>query len=79
MSFSKIVSGALSIADKLAPLLEGTPAGAIIEIGEEVVDLLKNARATATTEETADALEAKIEELEPKVLAHLDDTIKKLG
>jgi hypothetical protein len=79
MSFSKIVKGAIDLADKLAPLLEGTPAGAIIELGEIVVDQLKNARSIATTEETSDLLEATIEELEPKVLAHLDETIKKLG
>lgn len=77
MDLSKIVSGVLDVAEKLLPALEGTPAGAVVEAGKSVLDLIDQVREVASTDD-AKALEAKREELEPRVLAHLDRTIDSL-
>jgi hypothetical protein len=77
MDLSKIVSGVLDVAEKLLPALEGTPAGAVVEAGKSVLDLIDQVREVVSTDDAA-ALQAKREALEPKVLAHLDRTIDSL-
>lgn len=77
MDLSKIVSGVMDVAEKLMPLLDGTPVGAVVQAGKSVLDLIDNVKDVASTDDAA-ALQAKRDELEPKVLAHLDRTIDSL-
>ena len=77
MDLSKIVSGVLDVAEKLAPALEGTPVAAVVQAGKSVLDLINTVKEVAPSTDAA-ALQAKREELEPRVLAHLDRTIDSL-
>jgi hypothetical protein len=77
MDLSKIVSGVLDVAEKLAPALEGTPVEAVVKAGQSVLALIESVRDVASTDDAA-MLEAKREQLEPLVMKHLDDTISSL-
>ena len=77
MDLNKIVSGVLDVAEKLTPLLSGTPAGAVVLAGKSVLDLIDTVQEVAAEDDVA-KLKARREELEPKVLAHLDRTIASL-
>lgn len=78
MNLSNIVSGVIAVAEKLIPALEGTPAAAVVEAAQAVLSLIDEVKQTLTTEDPSQ-LQATRDELEPKVLAHLDSTINKLG
>lgn len=78
MSLSSIIEGVIDVAEKLAPLLAGTPIGAAVLAGKAVIDLIDSVKDVASEDE-ARALIARRETLEPLVMAHLDRTIKSLG
>jgi hypothetical protein len=75
---STIVDGILDLADKILPALEGTPVPAIVAAGKAAIDLIDKARDVASDTDQA-RLSAKRNELEPRVMAHLDKTIASLG
>lgn len=78
MNLNKIIGSVLDVAEKIAPALEGTPVAAVVAAGKSVLDLIDTVKEVARADE-AEALQAKREELEPRVLAHLDRTIDRLG
>jgi hypothetical protein len=78
VDFSKIAASVLDTAEKFAPLLEGTPVGAVVLAGKSILDLIDNVKEVASSDDAA-ALSAKRDELEPLVLAHIDRTMDELG
>ena len=78
MSLSSIIEGVIDVAEKLTPLLAGTPVGAAVLAGKAVIDLIDSVKDVASEDE-AGALTARRETLEPLVMAHLDRTIGSLG
>lgn len=74
MSFIESLS---KLASTVGGILGGPLIPAAIEIGKEVVDLIQRAK-DVVNEDDLPKLEAMLDELEPKVLAHADATEAKL-
>jgi len=74
---SKFVDTLADVAEKVGDALNGPIIPAIVEIGKSVVDLIDNAREVVDEPDVA-KLQAMRDELEPKVMAHADQTEKTL-
>lgn len=78
IDWDKLLGQVVDVAEKVTPLLAGTPAGAVVLVGKSVLDLIEQVQEVASEEQAA-TLQAKRAELEPLVLTHLDRTIASLG
>ncbi len=78
IDWTKLLGQVADVAEKVTPLLQGTPAGAVVLVGKSVLDLIEGVRQVASADEVV-VLEEKREQLEPLVMAHLDRTIASLG
>ena len=78
MNLNKIAQGVLDVGTALLPMLEGTPAAAVVNAGKALVDLIQDVR-QVTALDDAVALKKLLGELEHRVLAHLDRTAESLG
>ena len=76
--WDKLLKKVVNVAETVTPLLQGTPAGAVVAVGKSVLDLIDEVQAVASADDV-EVLAAKRADLEPLVLAHLDRTIASLG
>ncbi len=65
------------VAGKVSAMLTGPVVPAAIAIGESVIKLIKDSKEVVASDDIP-ALDALLEDLEPKVLAHADTTEAKL-
>lgn len=75
--FKTILDNILKLGETLLPVLQGTPAGPVIAIGKQVLELIDKAQ-EVLDEDDAARLSSLRDELEPLVMAHADETAAKL-
>lgn len=77
LEFKTILDQILKLGETVLPFLQGTPAGAVVAIGKEVLSLIDKAQ-EVLSEDDAAQLKSLRDELEPLVMAHADATAAKL-
>lgn len=77
LEFKTILDQILKLGETVLPFLQGTPAGPVIAIGKQVLELIDKAQ-EVLSEDDAATLSALRDQLEPLVMAHADETAAKL-
>jgi hypothetical protein len=76
-NFKTILDKILELGHTLTPFLQGTPVGAVVAIGQQVLELIDKSQ-EVLDEDDAAKLKTLRDELEPLVMAHADATAAKL-